>query len=386
MIYLDNNATTRPAAEVVAAMDEMLREVWGNPSSTHAPGRAARQRIEGAREEVAALIGARARDVVFTAGGTESIHLAIRGVASIAPADKRTIVVSAVEHEAVAELCEFLGTQRERAWEVRVVPVDRDGVVEPAALEELVDDSVAVVSVQWANHETGVVQPVERIGEVCRGRGAVFHCDGVQWIGKARADVSAVPIDLLSMSAHKFHGPKGVGALWVRRGVRLQPLVHGVQERETRGGTENAPGIVGMGVAARVAREWLEGDGGAHGRELRDRLERGIREVVADAVMNGAGVERMWNTASVSLPGSDGKKIVTALSDRGVMCSTGAACSSGSEEASRVLLAMGVDESRARGTVRLSLSRETMEDEIRESILPIREAVELRRRAAEDAE
>ena len=376
MIYLDNNATTRPAPAVIEAVEAMLREDWANPSSTHALGRAARARVEAARQSVARLIGAKPRDVAFTAGGTESIHLAIRGVTAIAPRTKRAIVISAVEHDAVLELCQYLEHAPDRPWELRVAPVDCHGVINLDALDAMIDDSVAIVSIQWANNETGVIQPVETIGRLCRERNVPFHCDAIQWVGKEPTDIAALPIDLLSLSAHKFHGPKGVGALWIRRGVRLQPLLHGVQERETRAGTENTPGIVGMGVAADLARQWLE-DPGARTRQavLRDQLERDIGDRLKDAIFNNSGAPRLWNTTSVSLPGADGKQLVTALSEQDIMASTGAACSSGSEEPSRVLLAMGLDEHTARATVRLSLSRETSAEEARVATSAIADAV-----------
>lgn len=368
MIYLDNNATTRPAPEVVEAVAATLREDWGNPSSTYALGRAARARVEAARESVARLINAKPRDVAFTAGGTDAIHLAIRGITALAPPTKRTIIISAVEHDAVVELCEYLSRAPlggGRSWEVRTAPVDEKGVVDLHVLQDLIDDTVALATVQWANHETGVVQPVDDIGRVCRAHGVVFHCDGIQWVGKEKTDVTGVTMDLLSMSAHKFHGPKGVGALWIRRGVRLQSMAHAVQNRETHPGTENTPAIVGMGVAADLARAWLD-DPTARVRPegLRNLTEREICKRIPGAFVNGAHTPRVWNTTSIALPGVDAKRFVAALSDQGIMTSTGAACSSGSEEASRVLLAMGVPEESARGTIRLSLSRETTDAEV----------------------
>ncbi len=364
VVYLDNNATTRPAERVVLEAARVAREAWGNPSSAHRVGQSARREVELARGLVAGLIGASARDVVFTSGGTESIDLAIRG--RIAASGRRAIATTRVEHEAVRGLAESLA--RHEGVEARWLPLGKDGVVDVEAARGMVDEGLAVVSVQWANNETGVVQPVAAIGALCRARGVAFHCDGTQWVGKMPADVGALGADLLTLSAHKFHGLKGCGALWVRRGVGVRASLVGVQELERRGGTENVVGIVGMGEASRLAEEWL-GDGAARERlrAMRDGFERAVVDDVRGAEAHGSGADRLWNTTNIGFRGVEAEALLLMLSERGVCASAGAACSSGSLEPSPVLLAMGVDEEVAHGSVRFSLSRDTTEDELREA-------------------
>jgi cysteine desulfurase len=378
-IYLDHNATTRPCPEAIEAMTRAAGEWWQNPSSAHRPGQAVRAAVDGARDQVAALLGARGRDITFTAGGTESIHLAIRGTLGAARG-RRVIVTTPVEHEAIRELCEHL----ERAGEIEVVHLDCSaGRVDPAALAAALDeraDEVALVSVQWANNETGVIQPIEALATICRERGVVFHTDATQWVGKMATDVASAPIDLLTCSAHKFHGPKGVGCLFARPGVRLAPMFLGSQERERRAGTENVPGILGMGAAAEAAARWLADPSGPERvGALRDRFERGVAAGAPGAVVNGAGLPRLWNTASIGFESLGAEALLLGLSERGVAASAGAACSSGSLEPSPVLLAMGIPETVAHGTLRFSLSRETTDAEI-DAAIPI--VVEAARRLA----
>jgi cysteine desulfurase len=364
--YLDCNATTQPLPEVVAAMAASLTDGWGNPSSVHRSGIDARHAVELARESVARLLGARSPEVVFTGGGTESASLAITGTLD-ALGGPRTVVSMRTEHSAVREACEALEA-RGRARVVWVPPAP-GGVIDLAALDAALDshgDDVALVSVMGANNETGVLQPLQAVGERCRARGVRFHCDATQWVGRMPTSLANLPVDLVTVSAHKFHGPKGVGALWVRTGVRVAPqVVGGPQERDRRGGTENVPGIVGMGAAAEAAIAWLSDP--AH-RELgaarRDRLERAILAAVPDAVVNGAGAPRLWNTTNIGFPGLEAEAILLLLSERGVMASAGAACSSGSLDPSPVLLAMGVPPRVAHGSIRLSLSRLTTDDEV----------------------
>jgi len=364
VVYLDNNATTRGCEEALRAARRVMEERWGNPSSAHRVGQMARGEVEVARGLVAGLLGAQAREVVFTSGGTESIDLAVRG--SLAASGKRVVATTRVEHEAVRGLAEEL-EQREGV-EVRWLEVGRDGVVDVEKARGVIDGDVGVVSVQWANNETGVVQPVREIAALCRERGARFHCDGTQWVGKMPADVGELGADLLTVSAHKFHGLKGAGALWVRRGVGLRARLVGVQELERRGGTENVVGIAAMGEASRVAGAWVR-DVGARERvrAMRDGFERAVLEGVRWASVNGAGSERLWNTTNVGFRGVEAEALLLMLSERGVCASAGAACSSGSLEPSPVLLAMGVEEEVAHGSVRFSLSRETTEAELREA-------------------
>jgi len=359
VIYLDNNATTRPAPEVVQAMLPYLTTWYGNPSSVHRFGQRARQAVEAARAQVASLIGARESEITFTSGGTESINTAIRGLLA-ARWPRRKIVTSAVEHSATRAICEQLA--RESA-EIIEIPVDRAGRLDMERLKSAVDDNTALVSIMWANNETGVIMPVSEIADVCRDRGVPFHCDAVQAAGKIPVDVRRVEVDVLSIAAHKFHGPKGIGALYIRRGTRFAPLVlGGPQENQRRGGTENVPGIVGMGAAAELA-------AGALGEmkrvaALRDRLEEGILQSIPDAHVNGAGAERLPNTTNIGFAALEADAILLLLSERGVCASAGSACSSGSLEPSHVLRAMGIDERIAHGAVRFSLSRYTTGDDV----------------------
>jgi cysteine desulfurase len=364
--YLDCNATTQPLDEVVSAVARALVGGWGNPSSVHRAGIDARHAVELARESVARLLGGRPAEVVFTGGGTESASLAIAGTLD-ALGGPRTIVSMRTEHSAVREACEALEA-RGRARVAWVRPA-AGGVIDLAALDEALaahGDDVALVSVMAANNETGVVQPVAAIGERCRARGIRFHCDATQWVGRMPTSVSEWPVDLLTASAHKFHGPKGIGALWVRTGVRVSPqVVGGPQERDRRGGTENVPGIAGMAAAAEAATAWLaDGAARSRGAARRDRLERAILDAVPDAVVNGAGADRLWNTTNIGFPGLEAEAILLLLSERGVAASAGAACSSGSLDPSPVLLAMGVPPRVAHGSIRLSISRLTTDEEI----------------------
>jgi cysteine desulfurase len=371
-VYLDNNATTCPAPEVVAAMAEVHQTLWANPSSVHRFGQTVRQRIELARAAVAGLIGCRPRDVVFTSGGTESNNLALHGwFAAAGGAADRCLITTAVEHAAIREPAETL----ERGGvEVVRLAIDAAGRVDPgvldAALQRHADgDRPVLVSIQWANNETGTIQPVAHLAEVVarhRRRGLAFHVDATQAVGKLPVDLQTVGIDLLTLAAHKFHGPKGVGALYLRPGVRLRPLQRGgPQEREKRGGTENTAGVIGMGVAAELAGAFIA-DAAAVGRlrAMRDRFERAVAEAMPDAVVNAGDADRLWNTSNIGFPQLEAEAILLGLSERGVCASAGAACSSGSLEPSPVLLAMGIPETVAHGSVRFSLSRYTTDDEI----------------------
>jgi len=369
--YLDNNATTQPLPEVVEAVRTALTEHWQNPSSVHRPGQAARHAVELARAQLAKLIHAKPRELILTGSGTESIDHALRG--SIAATGKKVVVTTDVEHAAVRDLCDALGRD---AVAVRTLPLV-DGVVDPSPLGDLLAaGDVAVVSVQWANNETGAIMPVEAIHEQCRAHRVAFHCDGTQWVGKLPVPESGPPCDLLTFSAHKFHGPKGVGGLWVRRGIGLRPTLHGSQELGRRGGTENVPGIVGAGVAARAALEWLAD---AHERDrlagLRDRFEAAVLAACPGAVVNGAHGERLWNTTNIGFPRLEAEALLVAFSERGVAASAGAACSSGSLDPSPVLLAMGIAPEIAHGSVRFSLSRWTTEAEVDEAVRTVTECV-----------
>jgi cysteine desulfurase len=414
VIYLDHNATTRPADEVARAMAEANEACWANPSSVHRLGQQARQRVELAREAVGQLIGAKPRELTFTSGGTESIKLGIEGlVAGMADGGEAVrLLTTRVEHSAVRSLAE---RATEQGVSVGWLPVDADGRVTETGLREALAqggsgrpsepgragpsghaDAVTIVSVQWANNETGVVQPMDMIRGVIesaragatdagdapgRRRRVFWHVDGTQWVGKAPTDVESVGCDVLTFAGHKFYGPKGVGVVWTRRGVRLRALqVGGAQEREKRGGTENSVGIIGMGEAARVARAWLA-DPSERARLAgeRDRFEadlwRRCGEAGVEVVVNGGGVERLWNTSNVAFVGLGAEAILVGLSERGVCASAGAACSSGSLEPSPVLLAMGMAEPRAHGSVRFSLGRGTTRAELEAAATAVVEVV-----------
>ncbi len=364
IIYLDNNATTRPAPEVIDAMCQALRDDWANPSSIHRPGQAVRRKVDLARQSVAQLIGCNDRDLVFTSGGTEAANLAVRGSLQAQP-DRRVIVTSAVEHSAIRQLCTRLG---EQDVEVIRLPNDNDGVVDVAALESLLAsraDEIALVAVMWCNNETGVIQPVERIGSLCREHGVRFYTDATQWVGKMPVDVSNLPIDLLSFASHKFHGPKGVGGLYVRPRMRIMAqTIGGPQERERRGGTENVPGIIGMGVAATLAHAWLQTGERDRLASMREAFERRILETIEDTALNGSNAPRNWNTSNIAFAGLEAEAILLLLSERGVCASGGSACASGSLEASPVLKAMGLPDERVHGSVRFSISRYTTQAEL----------------------
>jgi len=360
LIYLDNNATTRVCDAAIAAMAPYWREQYGNPSSLHRAGQTARAAIETARAQVAGLIGARPREVVFTGGGTEADNLAILGTLAAYPT-RRHIVTTAVEHVAVHSLC---GRLAKEGYRVTLVGVDPLGGLDLAALESAVGPDTALVSVMHANNETGVIFPVEQVAAIARARGVVLHVDSVQTVGKMPVDVAALGADLVSLSAHKIHGPKGAGALYVRPGARLRSQqVGGHQERDLRPGTENVPAIVGFGAAADAAGRELAATS-ARMVEMRDALEHAIIASCPDSSVNGDRTNRVCNTTNIAFPGLEAEAILIALSQEGVCASAGSACSSGALEPSHVLAAMGVPTVAAKGAVRFSLSRETTEEEI----------------------
>ena len=351
-IYLDHNATTPVDPRVADAMDEAVRGCFGNASSIHAFGQSAKAALDDARSAVAGLLGARPNDVIFTGGGTEADNLAIRGVAEAAlPSGRRHLVASAIEHEAVLNTLKALS---KRGWISTLLPAGAAGVVDPTDLEAAVTDGTALVSVMHANNEIGTLQPVAKLAEIAHRHGALFHTDAVQTAGKLPIDVAALGVDLLSISAHKFNGPKGAGALWIRRGTRLvAPTTGGRQERNRRAGTENVPAIVGLGAAAEIAGGKLAAEG-ARLAALRDRLEAALLDRVPDATVNGGG-ERVPNTTNISFHGVEAEALLIALDLEGIAVSTGSACSSGTLEPSHVLRAMGLTPRRAQSSIRFSL-------------------------------
>jgi cysteine desulfurase len=374
MIYLDHNATAPLAPEAAAAMEPFLTGARpANPGSAHAAGAAARSAADAARARVAALINARPDEVVFTSGGTESDNAAIWGAALARP-DRRTVVVSAVEHAAVREPADRLA--RVLGVRVVVVPVGPDGLVDPGRVAEAVGPDTAVVSVMWANNETGVVQPVADIAGLVRDRGAWLHVDAVQAVGRVPVDFASCGADLLSVSSHKLHGPAGAGALIVRKGVRIEPLIAGgPQEAGRRGGTENVAGTVGFGAAAELAARWLADGGPMRLAELRDRLERGVLAAVPGAVVTAGASPRLCNTTNIRFPGRRAEAVLMGLDELGVCVSVGAACSSGSLRPSHVLTAMGLSDAEARSAVRFSLGRGNTADEIDRAVAAVAEVV-----------
>jgi cysteine desulfurase len=377
-IYLDYNATSPPAPEVVEAVARALREDFGNPSSVHAFGQRAKATLDEGRAAVASLIGADPGEVVFTSGGTEADNLAIRGAAeALEPAGRKHLITSGLEHEAVLMTVKALAR---RGWRVTVLNTDASGILEPDALADALDDETSLVSVMHANNEIGTIQPIAALATLAHARGAVFHTDAVQSVGKIPVSVRDLGVDLLSLSAHKFSGPKGAGALWIRRGVRLMPYVTGGrQERNRRAGTENVPAIAGMGAAARLAQTTLDARAAAISA-LRDRLEAGILAAVPGTVVNGDRQRRVPNTTNIGFEGIEAESLLIALDLEGVAVSTGSACSSGSLEPSHVLRAMGLPHARARNSLRFSLGSSTAETDVDfvVSVLP-RLAAKLRR-------
>lgn len=357
-IYLDNNATTAIDPAVLRGLETSLRDVYGNASSIHQEGQTARRTIEEARESIASLIGATAREVVFTSGGTESNNAAIFG--TIATPGSHHIVTTAIEHPSVTEALVEL---EQHGHVVTPILPARSGVVPAEEVIAAIRPETKLVAVMLANNETGVVQPVAEIGRACRERGIHFHCDAVQAAGRIEVDVQALGCDTLALSAHKLHAPKGIGALFVRRGLTLRPqLLGGAQERRRRAGTENVPLAAAFGTAARLAAEPRHRE---QVRAMRERFELRLRSLFGDAItINGAEAERVPNTSNVTFRDTDGEGLVIALDLSGVAVSTGSACASGRIEPSRVLLAMGLTAEEAKSTVRFSLSRFTMPEEL----------------------
>ncbi len=356
--YLDNNATTPLLPPVLEAMQPFFTEQFGNASSIHHYGQQTRAAIEAARESVAALLGCRAAEVVFTSGGTEADNLAIFGVAR--PGDH--ILTSAIEHDAVLNACKRM---EQMGCEVTVLPVDGQARVDPADLKRALRPNTRLVSIMMANNETGVLQPVEEIGRICGEADVYFHTDAVQAAGKAPIDVTAIACDLLSISGHKIHAPQGVGALYVRKGTLLQPMIYGGRhERSRRAGTENVAGIVGLGRAAELALAGFSNGEVERIRGQRDRLEKTITSQIDSVAVNSGSAPRTPNTSNISFDFIEGEALVISLDLKGVAVSTGAACSSGATEPSHVLTAMGLSADRARGSIRFSLGKQTTSEDV----------------------
>ncbi len=380
-VYLDNNATTKIAPEVVEAMLPFLTSCYGNPSSSHSVGRKVAGHIEKARRKVADLIGAQHSDeIVFTSCGTESDTSAIFGALAACP-DKKHIVISAVEHPAIKEPCSWLARH---GYRITVLPVNADGELDPRTLRDAVTPGTAVVSLMWANNETGVIFPVDEISKTLSDRNVIFHTDAVQAAGKISIDVKQTGISMLSLSGHKFHAPKGIGALYIRRGTPFVPLLRGGgQENRKRSGTENVASIVGMGKAAQLAAEGLDSHATAI-RSLRDRMEARIIDTIPGSKINGRNARRLINTSNISFDGTNGSEIVRELDRLGICVSSGAACHSGAAQPSPVLSAMGISFMESQGSIRISLSRYTTEKEVDVLMEQLPEVVERVRKRKKD--
>ena len=352
-IYFDYNATTPLLPAVVDAMSAAERELFGNASSVHFFGQQAKAAIDTARSSVSQLISADPSEVVFTGGGTESDNFAIRGAAeALEPTKRRHLIASAIEHEAVLNTLKALGR---RGWKSTLLEVDQSGILSPDRLRHAITDDTAIVSVMHANNEIGTIQPVAELAAIAHEHGALMHTDAVQTAGKIPVDVRGLGVDLLSISAHKFNGPKGTGALWIKRGTRMQSMqTGGKHERGRRAGTENVPGIVGMGVAATLSADKMPAEAARLGA-LRDRLEDGILQSVAGTAINGARASRVPNTTNISFDRVEAESLLIALDLEGVAVSTGSACSSGTLEPSHVLRAMGFPPHRTQNSLRFSL-------------------------------
>jgi cysteine desulfurase len=360
IFYFDNNATTRVAPEVVEAMIPFLRDFWGNPSSAYSFGHQVAKHIEAAREKVAALIGAEPKEVIFTSCGTESNNAALHSALATQPG-KRHVLTTAVEHSAIIRHCEWL---RHQGLDVTFLPVDDDGMLDLHLLDQSIRPDTAIVSVMWANNETGVVFPVEEIAAICRSRNVLFHTDATQAPGKLQIDAGEVGADFLTLSAHKLHAPKGVGLLYVKPRTKFQPyLVGGHQERGKRGGTENVASIVGFGRAAELAMERMK-DENSRVRAMRDRLEKTILRTVPNTFRNGGKEPRLPNTSNIACDFVEAEGILMLLDQLGICASSGSACTTGSLNPSHVLTAMGIKPARAKGCVRFSLGFYNTEQEV----------------------
>jgi cysteine desulfurase len=372
-VYLDYNSTTPVDRRVLDAMLPYFAAAFGNASSIHSSGQRARSAVDAARESVASLIGAKPAEIVFTSGGTEADNLALFGVVAASAKPRKHVITTTIEHHAVLNSCQHLETQ---GIEVSYVPVGSDGVIDPADVRRALTPDTILISVMHANNEIGTIQPIEEIGRIAAEADVYFHCDAVQSAGKLLLDVNRLGVDLLSLSAHKIYGPKGVGALYVRSGTALAPqFFGGHHERDRRPGTENVAGIVGFGKAAELAHAQMNEDA-ARIAALRDRLENALLDAISMIRVNGDGKRRVANTTNLTFAAAGGEALVIALDLQGIACSTGAACSSGAVEPSHVLTAIGLSHDEARSSLRFSLGRTTTAEEIDEAVAIIPRVVE----------
>jgi cysteine desulfurase len=372
MIYFDNNATTQVDPEVLQQMLPFLQDQYGNPSSVYSFGKRAAKAVNLAREQIADLLRCEPSEIVFTSCGTESDNSAVQS-ALLIDRDRKHLVTSRVEHSAVVKHAEALAR---RGYEVTWLDVDSEGLIDLDELERAIRDDTAIVSLMWANNETGVLFPIEEAAEICRSKGTVFHTDAVQAVGKIDIDLRRIPINFLSLSGHKLHAPKGVGALYINRKTRFNPyIIGGGQENKKRGGTENTASIVGLGKAAEIASAALR-DENTRVKALRDRFEQGILGAVPSVQVNGHRSRRLPNTSNLAIEGIDSEGMLMLLDQKGLCCSAGSACTAGSLEPSHVLRAMGYSNDRARGSLRFSFGRFNSEAEIDQALHIIPNAVE----------
>ena len=360
-VYMDNAATTALRRDVLDAMMPYLTDIYGNPSSLHYFGQEAHKAVENARHQVASALNAEDNEIVFTGCGTEADNMALKGIAEKYQSKGKHIITSSVEHHAILHTCEHL---EKHGFEVTYLPVDEYGMVKAEQVRDAIRSDTILVSVMFANNEVGTIMPIKEIGAVCREKGVFFHTDAVQAVGHVAIDVKAMNIDLLSLSAHKLHGPKGVGALYIRKGIVVPPLLHGgAQERRKRAGTENVAGIVGLGKAIEIACSDIEGTS-KRMCYLRDKLINGIEASIPEVKLNGHRTERLPGNVNFSIKYIEGESILLMLDINGIAASSGSACTSGSLDPSHVLLAMGMPHETAHGSLRLTLGDDTTEDDI----------------------
>ena len=377
MIYMDHSATSPVDPEVFEAMKPYFVESFGNASTLYKLGREGKKVMETARKQVASLINAEPKEIIFTSGGTESDNIAIKGTVYRLKNKGNHIITSNIEHPAVTETCKYL---EKNGFEVTYVPVDKEGLVHPEDVEKAITDKTVLITIMHANNEIGTIQPIAEIGKIAREHGIYFHTDAVQSVGKIPVDVKAMNVDMLSLSSHKLYGPKGIGALYIKKGVRLEPIIHGGgHERGLRPGTENVPAIVGLGKACEISEKNLDKDM-EHLKKLRDKLIDSVLEQNEEAYLNGHRTQRLPGNVNFRFTGIEGESLILHLDSKGIAASTGSACSSIKLEPSAVLMAIGLKEVEAHGSLRLSLGRENTEEDVDYTIKAIKEVVDTLRK------
>ena len=377
MIYMDHSATSPVDPEVFEAMTPYFTEGFGNASTLYKLGRDAKMAMETARKQVASLINAEPKEIIFTSGGTESDNIAIKGTVYRLKNKGNHIITSNIEHPAVTETCKYL---EKNGFEVTYVPVDKEGLVHPEDVEKAITDKTVLITIMHANNEIGTIQPIAEIGKIAREHGIYFHTDAVQSVGKIPVDVKSMNVDMLSLSSHKLYGPKGIGALYIKKGVRLEPIIHGGgHERGLRPGTENVPAIVGLGKACEISEKNLDKDM-EHLKKLRDKLIDSVLEQNEEAYLNGHRTQRLPGNVNFRFTGIEGESLILHLDSKGIAASTGSACSSIKLEPSAVLMAIGLKEVEAHGSLRLTLGRENTEEDVDYTIKTIKEVVDTLRK------